>query len=79
MDIKAIKELATQYTVEELNSFAQKLENGETPNTPHSKEDPGDLLSDFIQAAEVRMLMNQGLEMKEAIREFSKRVRQTLS
>lgn len=78
MDIKSMKDLASQYTADQLEQFAKDLEEkGECPLK--TKEDLGDLLSDLLQAREVRLLMDQGLSLNEAVREFSKRVRHVLS
>jgi hypothetical protein len=77
MDIKSIKDLAQKYTVEELNRFADEFEaTGIAPLK--TQEDPGSQMSDYIMGAEVRALMDQGLPLNEAVREFSKRVRGVL-
>lgn len=78
MDIKAIKELAQKYTQEELLSCADALENeGRCPCS--AKDDPGDAMSDVLQALEVRRMIDEGTPLQEAVREFSKRVRAVLS
>lgn len=77
MDIKSIKDLAQRYTVEELNRFADEFETtGVAPLK--TQDDPGSQMSDYIMGAEVRALMDQGLPLNEAVREFSKRVRGVL-
>lgn len=78
MDVKSIKELAQNYTVEELGKFADEFEA--TGNAPvKTQEDPGDQMSDYLQAAELRSCLDKGMNMNEALREFSKRVRGVLS
>lgn len=78
MDIKSIKELAQKYTIEELNGFADEFENsGVAP--VKTQEDPGEQMSDYLQAAELRSYLDQGMSVMEATREFSKRVRGVLS
>lgn len=78
MDVKAVKELAQKYTVDELNKFADEFENtGVAP--VKTQEDPGDQMSDYLQAAELRVLLDQGMNVNEALREFSKRIRGVLS
>lgn len=78
MDVKAVKDLAQKYTVEELNKFADEFENtGVAP--VKTQEDPGDQMSDYLQAAELRALLDRGMNVNEALREFSKRVRGVLS
>lgn len=78
MDIKAIKDLAQKYTVEELNLFADEFERtGVAP--VKTQEDPGDQMSDYLQAAELRSYIDNGMSVMEATREFSKRVRGVLA
>ncbi|MES2615787.1 MAG: hypothetical protein V4591_10275 [Bdellovibrionota bacterium] len=81
MDVKVIKELATKYTVEQLFQFADELES--TGKTSCSecleKTDLNSVMSDFLQAAEVRGLIDGGMPLNEAVRDFSKRVRGVLS
>jgi hypothetical protein len=77
MDLKSVKSLAQQYTVDELNQFADDFEN--TGNAPvKTQEDPGDQMSDYLQAAELRAYLDQGLSLMEATREFCNRVRGVL-
>jgi hypothetical protein len=77
MDIKSVKELAQKYTVTELNQLADDFEaTGKT--SVKTQDDPGDQMSDFLQAAELRSYLDQGLSITEAVREFSKRVRGVL-
>lgn len=78
MDIKTIKELAQKYTFEELQEFANKFE--ETGIAPvKTQDDPGSQMSDYLMGAELRFLMDQGMTVQEAAREFSKRVRGVLT
>jgi len=81
VDIKIIKELANKYSVEQLNGFANELENTEKTSCPEclNKTDLGEIMSDFLQAIEVKELIASGLPLNEAVREFSKRVRGVLS
>lgn len=78
MDIKSIKELAQKYTVDELNHFADEFEStGVAP--VKTQEDPGSQMSDYLMGAELRLLLDKGMNINEATREFSKRVRGVLS
>jgi hypothetical protein len=81
MDIKVIKELASKYSTQELFQFADELENTGKTTCPEclEKTDLNALMSDFLQAAEVRNLTDSGMPLNEAVREFSKRVRGVLS
>lgn len=78
MDIKSIKELAQKYTVEELSKFADEFESTGVPPVK-TQDDAGDQMSDYLQAAELRAYIDQGMNVNEACREFSKRVRGVLS
>jgi len=78
MDIKSVKTLAEKYTIEELNKFADEFE--ETGVAPvKTQEDAGDQMSDYLQAVELRLYLDKGLPMNEAVREFSKRIRGVLA
>lgn len=76
MDVKSIKELAQKYTSEELYKFADDFEESGVPPVK-TQDDPGDQMSDYLMAAELKLLMDsKGMKLNEALREFSKRVRQ---
>lgn len=78
MDVKIVKELAQKHTVEELFKFADDFEaTGVAPIK--TQEDPGDQMSDYLQAAELRGYLDKGLNVNEALREFSKRIRGVLT
>ncbi len=78
MDVKSVKDLAQKYTVEELNRFADTFESsGVAP--VKTQEDAGEQMSDYLQAAELRIYLDQGLDMTTALREFSKRIRGVLT
>jgi hypothetical protein len=77
MDVKILKELAQKYDVDTLNAYADEFEkSGVAP--VKTQDDPGDQMSDYLQAAVLRSYMDQGLGLNEALREFSKRVRGVL-
>ena len=77
MDIKIIKELVQKYSADELHKFADEFEStGVAP--VKTQDDPGEQMSDYLQAAEVRTVMDQGKPMNDALREFAQRVRGVL-
>jgi hypothetical protein len=78
MDIKALRELAQQYTVDQLNAFVEELENTGRCSCSQ-KEDPFEVMSDLLQAMEVRRSVDAGMSLQEAVRDFSKRVRAVLN
>jgi hypothetical protein len=78
MDVKVIKDLAQKYSVDELNKLADEFEaSGVAP--VKTQDDPGDQMSDYLQAAELRNYLDQGMNVNEALREFSKRIRGVLT
>lgn len=79
MNAKNMKELAVKYTFDELNKFADEFENtGVAP--VKTSEEAGDQMSDYLMAAELRFLMDEKeLNVNDALREFSKRVRGVLT
>jgi len=78
MDVKVLKELAQKYTIDELNKFADEFET--TGIAPiKTQDDAGDQMSDYLQAAELRSYLDKGMNLAEALREFSKRVRGVLT
>lgn len=79
MDVKNMKMLAEKYSFDELQKFADTFENTGTAPVKTS-EDPGDQMSDYLMAAEIRFLMDkEKISLQEALREFSKRVRGVLT
>lgn len=79
MDVKNMKMLAENYSFEELQTFADQFENSGVAPVKTS-EDPGDQMSDYLMAAEIRFLMDkEKISLQEALREFSKRVRGVLT
>lgn len=78
MDAKAIKDLAQKYTIDELNKFADEFESTGIPPVK-TQEDPGEQMSDYLMAAEMRAYLDKGMGVNEALREFSKRVRGVLT
>ena len=77
MDIKSVKELAQKYTSDELNKFADDFESTGTAPVK-TQDDAGEQMSDYLMAAEMRVYLDQGMSINDAVREFSKRVRGVL-
>ncbi len=78
MDVKSVKDLAQKYSVDELNRFADEFEgSGVAP--VKTQDDAGEQMSDYLQAAELRNYLDQGMDMTAALREFSKRIRGVLT
>ena len=78
MDVKSVKELAQKYSVEDLYKFADEFEaSGIAP--VKTQDDAGEQMSDYLMAAEMRTLLDKGMSVNDALREFSKRVRGVLT
>ncbi len=78
MDIKEIKRLAQEKSAAELEKLAVAFEeSGELPAGVDTE--PEVYLSALLQACEVRKLVDGGLSLGDAVREFSKRVRSSIS
>lgn len=78
MDVKSIKELAQKHNMDELLKFAEEFES--TGIAPvKTQDDPGEQMSDYLMAAELRNYMDKGMNVNDALREFSKRVRGVLT
>lgn len=79
MDVKNMKMLAETYTFDELQKFADEFEHtGVAP--VKTSDDPGDQMSDYLMAAEIRFVMDkENKSLQEALRDFSKRVRGVLT
>lgn len=79
MDVKKMKTLAEAYSFHELQKFADDFESSGVAPVKTS-DDPGDQMSDYLMAAEIRFLMDkEKITCQEAVREFSKRVRGVLT
>ena len=78
MDIKSVKELAQKYTADELNQFADDFESTGTAPVK-TQDDAGEQMSDYLMAAEMRIYLDKGMSLNDAVREFSKRVRGVLT
>lgn len=77
MDLKSIKTLVQDHSVEQLLKWADELEaTGVAPFK--TQEDLNEQMSDYLQAAEIRAMMDGGKPMNDAIREFAQRVRGVL-
>jgi len=77
MDLKSIKTLVQDHSVEQLLKWADELENtGVAPFK--TQEDVNEQMSDYLQAAEIRAMIDAGKPMNDAIREFAQRVRGVL-
>jgi len=74
MILPVIRDLATKYTSEELNRAALQFEEkGE--NTYEVKgKDEGEVLTNLLMAAEIRVKVEAGTPLADAVRDFTRMV-----
>ncbi len=72
--LKEIKELALKYTPDQIeNCIRQQIEKGE--NICLRDDSNEEIISELSKAEFVRMLMEQGMDLTDALRELAKRIR----
>jgi ribosomal protein L19E len=78
MNLKNIKILIKDHSSSQLFEMADHLEaSGEAKVT--TSDDLIEQMNDYLQAAEIKRLIESGLAEMEAIREFSKRIRSAIN
>lgn len=80
MKINAIKELVEAHNIAELNILTTQLENGEPLSHPVGGGDEGEQLTHLLGAVWIKeqMALNNS-EFKTELRNFSSRVRESIS
>lgn len=80
MKLPAIKKLVETYTLDECRKAEEQLLNGEQPAITIEGEDEGEQLTHILGAIDIlERVQNEGKELKVAIREFTERVRNSIS
>lgn len=80
MKIPVIKKLAEQYSAELLRKAETAIEEGENPEIEIPGDDEGEQLTHAFAAAFIReRVENEGVELKVALREYTKKVRGSIS
>ncbi len=79
MKLPVIKKLAKEYSIEELRAAEEALLNEAQPMISIEGEDEGEQLTHVIGAIEIKENIEKGMSDREALREFSQRVRQSIS
>ena len=80
MKINAIKDLVENYELSEIETLTNQLENGEVLSQAVGGEDEGEQLTHLLGAAWIVQQMQQnGTDFKTEIRNFSARVRGSIS
>lgn len=80
MKIPVVKKLAETHSVSELRAAEKAIEEGKTPAIPIEGDDEGEQLTHAYAAAWVREKMDsEGLDARQAMREYTKKVRNSIS
>jgi hypothetical protein len=80
MKIAAIKELVEKHDIATLQQAEELLCNGEALPIEVKGDDEGEQLTHILAAAEILAAMqNEGKDLRTALREFSERVRKSIT
>jgi hypothetical protein len=79
MKLPVIRKIVKQYSLEELQAAEQDLLEEKPLNIEVEGEDEGEQLTHIIGAIEIKQNVANGMSDKDALRAFSKRVRDSIS
>ncbi len=79
MKLPIIKQLVENHSLEELAQAEAAISEGETPAITVEGEDEGEQLTHAYAALWVKQKIEEGVEFSVALREFTKRVRGSIS
>lgn len=80
MKIPVIKQMADTYSIDQLNDAETMLMNEERLQIEVEGDDLGEQLTHIIAAREIKVQMvNEGLDLNGALRNYTKRVRNSIS
>lgn len=79
MKIAAIKKAVESFSVEQLASAEEALLNGENLSIEIGGDDEGEQLTHIIAAKEIKMEVEKGVDSKTALRNYTQRVRNSIS
>ena len=80
MKIPVVKELVEKYSLTELEAAEAAIAEGETPAVEVPGDDEGEQLTHAFAALFIRRMMEeQQVDFKTALREYTKMVRETLN
>ena len=79
MKIAAIKKAVESFSVEQLASAEEALLNGEILSIEIGGDDEGEQLTHIIAAKEIKMEVEKGGDSKTALRNYTQRVRNSIS
>lgn len=79
MKLAEIKKLVEAYDLNTLQSAEQQILEGEPLGIQLGGDDEGEQLTHVMAAIEILQDMQGGTEMKDALRNYTKRVRESIS
>jgi hypothetical protein len=79
MKIPAIRTLVDTYSLEELQAAEEALANEDPPAIAVEGEDEGEQLTHVFAAIFIKQEMQGGTDFKTALREFTRKVRESIS
>ena len=80
MKMSVVKVLAESHAVEDLRKAEAALENGELPAIDVEGEDEGEQLTHVIAAITIlESMTTKNMEFRDALREYTQRVRSSIS
>lgn len=80
MKVPVIKKIAATYTMADLEAAEQAILNEEAPLIPIEGDDEGERLTHILAAREILIQMkNEGIDLNKAMRNYSQRVRNSIS
>jgi TorA maturation chaperone TorD len=79
MRIPAIREIVSKYSIKELRQAEEDLLEEREPSIDLGPDEPGDQLTHIIGAISVLEEVEKGVDAKKALRNFTQRVRNSIS
>ena len=79
MKISAIKNAVEKFELADLEKAEEALMNEQQPEIDVDGEDEGEILTHIIAAKEIKKEIAGGVDTKQAIRNYTQRVRKSIS
>lgn len=79
MKIPAIKKLVESYTIDELKKAEEALYDEQSIDIDVDGEDEGEKLTHILAAIDILSEMEKGTEFTQALRNYTQRVRKSIS
>lgn len=79
MKIPVIRKLTETYSIEELQAAEEAIANEQTPAIEVDGDDEGEQLTHVFAAIFIKEEMEKGVEFKTALRDYTRKVRESIS